>query len=224
MTSVAEGRKEDTALKRKLSRQNLKIGGWNVRTLRQSGKLKELFNETFRYPLDIVGVQEVRWGGQGKLRTSGGMSFINSGRVTEDHGSAVGLSLSPAPARALESYECISDRLLSNTARANCGIIRMTILVCYALTDVAEVEEKDQFYQSFEDLLRWAHAHDLQVVIVDFNARVGNVRNGFELFLGPHAVPCPTNDNGRRLLDTCSSNNLVIGGSLFPHRLVHKYT
>ena len=64
----------------------------------------------------------------------------------------------------------------------------MTIVVCYAPTDVAEAEEKDQFYQSFEEVLQSAHAHDLLVVIGDFNARVGNIRNGFKLFLGPHAI------------------------------------
>ena len=133
------------------------------------------------------------------------MSFIYPGRVTEDHGSGVGLLLSPAAARALESYECISDRLLA--ARVNCGIIRMTIVVCYAPTDVAEVEEKDQFFFS----------HDLQVVIGDFNARVGRMASS--CFLVPHAVPEPTNDNGQQLLDTYASNNL--GGSLFPHRLIH---
>ena len=58
---------------------------------------------------------------------------IYSGRVFEDHGSDVGLLLSPAAARALVSYQCISDRLL--TARINCGIIRTTIAVCYAPTD-----------------------------------------------------------------------------------------
>ena len=105
----------------------------------------------------------------------------------------VGLLLSPAAARALESYESISDRLL--TARVNCGIIGMTIVVCYAPTNVAEAEGRDQFYQSFGDVLLRAHAHDLQVVIGEFNVHVGYVRNGFELFLGPHAVPGPTNDN-----------------------------
>ena len=150
------------------------------------------------------------------------MSFIYSGRVTEDHGSGVGLLLSSAAATAFKSYECISDRLL--TARVNCGIIRMTIVVCYTPTDVTEAEEKDQFYQSFEEVLQSAHAHYLQVVIGDFSAPVGNMRNGFQLFLGPHAVPGPTNDNGQRLLDMCAANNLVIGGSLFPHRLIHKYT
>ena len=188
------------------------------------GKLKELCDEASRYRLDIVGVQEVIWGGQGKLRISGGMSFNYSGRVTEDHSSGVGLLLYSAAARALESYGRISDHLL--TARVNCGIIRMTIVVCYAPTDVAEAEEKDQFYQSFEEVLQSVHMHDLHVVIGDFNARVGNMRNGFKLFLGPHAVPGPTNDNGQRLLDTCmcAANNLVIGGSLFLHRLIHKYT
>ena len=84
--------------------------------------------------------------------------------------------------------------------------------------------KKINFINPFEDVLQSARAHDLQVVIGDFYAGVGNVRNYFELFLGPHAVPGPTNDNGQRLLDTCASNNLVIGQSLFPHRLIHKYT
>ena len=82
MTGVVESRKEDTALKRKLLWQNLKSGSWNVRTLRQMAKLKELCNEAFRYRLDIVRVQEVRWRGQGKRRTCGGMAIIYSGRVT----------------------------------------------------------------------------------------------------------------------------------------------
>ena len=42
VTGAVESQKEDTVLKRKLLWQNLKIGSWNVRTLRQTGKLKEL--------------------------------------------------------------------------------------------------------------------------------------------------------------------------------------
>ena len=86
------------------------------------------------------------------------------------------------------------------------------------------LKKKNQFYQSFKEVLQSAHTHDLQVVIGDFNAPVGNMRNGVKLFLEPHAVPGPTNDNGQRLLDMCAANNLVIGGSLFLHRLIHKYT
>jgi len=63
MTDKAESREEAFVVKRKLFRRNLKIGSWK---LRQAGKLKELCDEASRYKLDLVGVQEVRWGGQGK--------------------------------------------------------------------------------------------------------------------------------------------------------------
>ena len=106
-----------------------------------------------------------------------GHSSILGGPASEEHGAGVGLLLSPEAPRAVECYECISNRLL--TARVNCGIIRMTIDACYAPTDVAEAEEKDQFYQSFEDLRQRVDSHDLQVVVGDFNARVGKALNNF---------------------------------------------
>ena len=44
-----ESRKEDITLKRKSLLPNLKAGSWNVCTLRQTGKLKELCDEASRY-------------------------------------------------------------------------------------------------------------------------------------------------------------------------------
>ena len=40
------------------------------------------------------------------------------------------------------------------------------------------------------------------IEVCDFNACMVNGRIGCELFLGPHAVPVPINDNGKHLLDT----------------------
>ncbi|PVD35846.1 hypothetical protein C0Q70_02815 [Pomacea canaliculata] len=45
----------------KLPTQGTTIGTWNVRTLFQCGKVKELTHELQRYRWDIVGLAEVRW-------------------------------------------------------------------------------------------------------------------------------------------------------------------
>ena len=222
MTDGAESLTEGTTLKRKLLRRHLRIGSWNVQTLHQTGKLKELDDEATHFDLDVVGVQEVRWSGQGRTATPSGHVFLYSGKDDDSHRSGVGLLLSPLASKALMTYECVSDRLL--TARINCGVINLTVVVCYAPTEVSGVDEKDEFYQTLEDVLQKSHKHDVRMVIGDFNARVGSKREGYEQVLGPHAMHEQPNDNGARLLDACASNDLTIGGSLFPHKLIHKYT
>ena len=222
MTTDTESRKEGVSLRRKLLRQQLRVGSWNVRTLLQPGKLKELCDEASLYRLDLVGIQEVRWQGKGRTVSTTGHTIIHSGKDVDSHTSGVGLLLSPIANRALLSYECLSDRLM--TARFDCGIIKMTMVVCYAPTEVSNADSKDLFYQSLDATLQKTHKHDIRLIVGDFNARVGNDRQGYESILGPHAVAETANDNGQRLLDLCVSNNLVIGGSLFPHKDIHKYT
>jgi hypothetical protein len=38
-----------------------KIGFWNVRTLRESGKLRQVIKVMEEYRLDILGISETRW-------------------------------------------------------------------------------------------------------------------------------------------------------------------
>ena len=43
-----------------------KIGTWNIRTLKQGGKLENLKTEKRKNEVSVLGVSEVRWKGQGK--------------------------------------------------------------------------------------------------------------------------------------------------------------
>jgi hypothetical protein len=53
-----------------------KIGFWNVRTLRESGKLSQVEKEMKEYRLDILELSEVRWPEFGELQTRNGFMFL----------------------------------------------------------------------------------------------------------------------------------------------------
>ena len=57
----------------------------------------------------------------------------------------------------------------------------------------------------------------------DLNAKVGSDNIGFEHYIGKHGLGI-RNDNGERFLDFCVENDLVIGGTIFKHKDIHKQT
>ncbi|XP_056001665.1 uncharacterized protein LOC130048676 [Ostrea edulis] len=139
-------------------------------TLLQTGKLKELYDNAERYHLDIVGVQEVRWSGKDKNRHDS-WTFIYSGRDDQKHEAGVGVLLSKRAADAVNSTDCISERLLK--IRFKAGVTNLTVIVGYAPTEVANTPEKHEFYEQLNNILGNIPRHDMCLLIGDFNARVG---------------------------------------------------
>ena len=56
---------------------------WNVRSLYSESSLTAAARELQRYKLDLVGVQEVRWGKQGTIRAGDYNIFYE--RINENH-------------------------------------------------------------------------------------------------------------------------------------------
>ena len=54
---------------------NVNIGCWNVRTLYSIGKSAQL-SEMDKYKIDVMGISECRWMGQGKVKMNTGESII----------------------------------------------------------------------------------------------------------------------------------------------------
>ena len=61
------------------------------------------------------------------------------------------------------------------------------------------------------------HKHDILLVMGDLNAKVGEDNKGYENIIGSHGVG-ERNDNGERHVDFCRLNNLVVTGTIFPHK------
>ncbi|XP_071145396.1 craniofacial development protein 2-like [Mytilus edulis] len=57
----------------------------------------------------------------------------------------------------------------------------------------------------------------------DMNAKVGSNNTHFERAIGNHGCG-NMNENGERLAELCTTYNYVIGGTIFPHRNIHKLT
>jgi hypothetical protein len=54
---------------KKNEEHSYKIGTWNVRTLNRGGRLENLKKEMQNNAVSILGVSEVRWKGQGEIRS-----------------------------------------------------------------------------------------------------------------------------------------------------------
>ena len=97
------------------------------------------------------------------------------------------------------------------------------MLVCYAPTEDANAEVKDAFYDQLQTAVESVHAHDMLLILGDLNAKVGSDNTGREHVMGKHGIGT-INDNGERLADFCEENNMLIGGTLFQHKHIHKTT
>ena len=95
--------------------------------------------------------------------------------------------------------------------------------MCYAPTNEASDEVKDQLYGRLKGVLGsnrpW---RELTILIGDMNAKIGNCDIGYEEVMGTHGIG-DMNNNGERFVDLCAQHELI-GGSVFPHKRIHKAT
>ena len=101
--------------------------------------------------------------------------------------------------------------------------IRLNIIQCYAPTNDAEEEKKDDIYQQLQAVLDKRGTKDITTLMGNFNAKIGMDNMGNEDIVGAHGLG-QMNETGERFADLCGLNQLVIGGSIFPHKRIHKAT
>ena len=88
----------------------------------------------------------------------------------------------------------------------------ITVIQVYAPTSNAEETEVEQFYEDLQDFLELTPKKDVLFIIGDWNAKVGSqeapgVTGKFGLGI--------RNEAGKRLIEFCQENALVIANTLF---------
>jgi hypothetical protein len=154
-------------------------------------------------------------------KTSTGETVPYSGRDDEQHTEGVAIILKKGVERSLLEWKPISSRLMK--IRLKGKQINTTIIQCYSPTNDNHEEAKDEFYEQLQAEMENIPGHDLKIVMGDMNAKVGRDSTNCDRAMGKEGCGSK-NENGERLLEFCTTYNLVIGGTLFPHKDIHKLT
>jgi len=198
----------------------MRIGFWNVRTLREYGKLKQVEEEMTNYKMDIMGLSETRWKGNGEIKTQNGNLLMFSGAGAGiEHRSGVGILMNKEARRSLMERSPISERII--LARFKTKIHKLTIIQCYAPTETTDNNMKEKFYQQLHETITAVHKRDVIIVMGDMNAKIGSDNEGLERVMGRHGIG-NMNENGELFSELCASCELVIGGTAFPRKTLHK--
>jgi hypothetical protein len=173
-----------------------RFGTWNVRSLYRAGSLRTVAEERSKYKLDLLGVQEVRWGG-GCTEPAGEYTFFY-GKGNENHELGAGFSIHKRITSAVKRVELVSDRMsyimleLASVRMSyimlrghSCDII---VLNVHAPSEDKIDDMKDRLYEELEHV--------------------------FDKFPKYHM----------RVVNFGTSKNLTVKSTMFPHRNIHKFT
>jgi hypothetical protein len=88
---------------------DMRFGTWNVRSMYRADSLMTNAREISKYRLDLVGVQEVRWG-RGNSEPTGEYTFFY-GKEKENHELSAGFFVHKTVISAVKKVEFVSDRM-----------------------------------------------------------------------------------------------------------------
>ncbi len=136
----------------------------------------------------------------------------------------VGFILSKEAAQCMLEWEPVSERKIRT--RLNSRWQQVTILQCYAPTNEATEEARDDFYDQLQMILAQVLCRNVKIVIGDMNAKVVMDNKGREEVMGKLEAGAEMNKNGERLADFCQANELVSNwwNAVPPHKECHKRT
>ncbi|KAK2726096.1 hypothetical protein QYM36_000527 [Artemia franciscana] len=111
----------------------------------QLSKTEQSLQEKQRYHLDILALSEVRWTGSREKQLDDHSTILYCGAESR-HEQGVALIMTRDTSRSLLKWTPISPRIL--VARFTGRQAKLSVVVCNAPINVAEVESKEEFYHT----------------------------------------------------------------------------
>jgi len=193
-------------------------GTWNVRTLYKPGNLTTAILELERYRLDIIAIQEVRWTGEGSLKTGNWTVFHSGG---DEHQGGVGFIVNDKILHRVKKFKAVNDRICH--MELECRWFNVILIYRYAPTEDKEDEIKNIFYENLVNECDRIPTNKVKILLGDFNAKIGQEVE-YRPTIGKESLHRTSNDNGTRLVNFATTRNMIISSTTFPHKDIHKET
>ena len=212
-----KGERLDRKVEEREKRGRLGIGTWNVRTLNEGGKLEGVKREMKRCGLNVLGVSEVRWKGQGDCM-SDGVRIIYSGGEECQRG--VAIMCDEEVSRRVTEVQLCNDRLIM--IKISAMPVDIVVIQVYMPTTEHEDEEIEEMYDQIDNIIN-KQKGDINVIVMgDFNASVGEGSDD-EKVIGKYGLG-KRNDRGQMLIEFCKKNKLVVTNTWFQQEKRRRYT
>ncbi|XP_073821534.1 uncharacterized protein [Musca autumnalis] len=218
LSDTRETETESTETMTTFSKRNrIRVGQWNVHTLREPSRLAQLEAQTKKYNIAVLGISEIRWPGNGEMISANENLVLFSGNETRSE-YGVGFIISKELRKTLYSWSPISERIIM--ARF-CSDVKkyVTIVQCYAPTEDAEEEIKDQFYNQLTATIHKVAERAILLLTGDFNAKIVSNNDGTSEIMGKHGLGDVRTNRGA---DIDSDHELVVATIKIKLRRIYK--
>ena len=176
-------------------------------------------SELSKRQISIAALQETRLAGAGTIKESEYTFFWFGKAPEEPRIYGTGFAVLNCLILSILTPYAVSDGIsvlkMKQTEATSC------IINAYAPTLAASADDKDRFYCQLEDAIKLSSSSERTILLGDMNARVGADYISWLQCLGKFGVG-KINENGQRLLEICSRNNMCITKTMFPGKTHRK--
>lgn len=208
-----------TVMNKTMKTNKLRIGTWNVKSMYEPGKMHNVIQEMQRLKMNILGISETRWAGQGQIPTNGGMLYF-SGNDDNHHRNGVAIAVSQEIMASVNNFVPISDRIILLQLQSKSR--KLNIIQIYAPTADKPDEEIELFYELIKQTIESLKRRDITILLGDFNAKVGKGRN--DKYIGEYGLGT-RNERGDRLVQFCQEEEMIITNTFYklPNRRLYTW-
>jgi hypothetical protein len=188
---------------RRMNSTATRLEMWKVRTLNRGGKLENLKKEMQKKEVTILGVSEVRWKEQGKIKSGDFTVYYSGGERAEKF---VAVVVHKSVVRSVFKNIVYNDRIIA--IKLQTEPINILMMQVYMPTSEHKDDEVEELYDIIEETLEEDVKGNTNTIIMgDCNSVVG-VEPGRNI-VGPHGLG-RKNHRGKMLINFCERNGLIV--------------